>query len=218
MDFKKIACTAIRRWNEKRHTDKTAGTRRTTLPETQKPQPAQGVPTAQPVPAAHRLLHRHVLVQSAFRPFGKPQVHLRAREASHRQHGYRPCANLRPTESGTGKRGTVLVQPRGRERPEAAQRGFLSYLPGRGGITPLLSCGSAEREGTPTFATRNFRTVAAVGTRSDGRRDAAETISGPRGRRGTEDTHALWKPISRGGIVISHPYRITPFDKKQIKS
>ena len=50
MDFKKIACTAIRRWNEKRHTDKTAGTRRTTLPETQKPQPAQGVPTAQPAP------------------------------------------------------------------------------------------------------------------------------------------------------------------------
>lgn len=67
MDIKKIACTAIRRWNEKRHTDKTAGTRRTTLPETQRPQPAQGVPTAQPVPAAHHLLHRHVLVQSAFR-------------------------------------------------------------------------------------------------------------------------------------------------------
>ena len=83
MDFKKIACTAIRRWNEKRHTDKTAGTRRTTLPETQKPQPAQGVPTAQPAPAAHHLLHRHVLVQSAFRPFGKPQVHLRTRGASH---------------------------------------------------------------------------------------------------------------------------------------
>ena len=83
MDFKKIACTAIRRWNEKRHTDKTAGTRRTTLPETQEPQPTQGVPTAQPVPAAHRLLHRHVLVQSAFRPFGKPQVHLRTRGASH---------------------------------------------------------------------------------------------------------------------------------------
>ena len=83
MDFKKIACTAIRRWNEKRHTDKTAGTRRTTLPETQKPQPAQGVPTAQPVPAAHHLLHRHVLVQSALRPSGKPQVHLRARGISH---------------------------------------------------------------------------------------------------------------------------------------
>ncbi len=33
--LQKIACTAIRRWNEKRHTDKTAGTRRTTLPETQ---------------------------------------------------------------------------------------------------------------------------------------------------------------------------------------
>ena len=109
-----------------------------------RPQPAQGVPAAQPSPAAHRLLHRHVqLARTAFRPFGKPQVHLRAREASHRQHGYRPCANLRPTESGTGKRGTVLVQPRGRERPEAAQRGFLPHLPGRGGITPLLSCGSA---------------------------------------------------------------------------
>ena len=199
MDFKKIACTAIRRWNEKRHTDKTAGTRRTTLPETQKPQPAQGVPTAQPVPAAHRLLHRHVLVQSAFRPFGKPQVHLRAREASHRQHGYRPCANLRPTESGTGKRRTVLVQPRGRERPEAAQRGFLPYLPGRGSVAPLLSCGSAGGEGTPAFAARNFRTVAAVGIRSDGRRDATQAGSGPRGRRSTENTHALRKPVPGGG-------------------
>ena len=109
-----------------------------------RPQPAQGVPAAQPSPAAHRLLHRHVqLARTAFRPFGKPQVHLRAREASHRQHGYRPCANLRPTESGTGKRGTVLVQLRGRERPEAAQRGFLPHLPGRGGIALLLSCGSA---------------------------------------------------------------------------
>ena len=114
--------------------------------------------------------------------------------------------------------GTVLVQPRGRERPAVAQCGFLPHLPGRGGITPLLSCGSAEREGTPAFAARNIRTVAAVGTRSDGRRDAAKTISGPCGRRGTEDTHALWKPIPRGGIVISHPYRITPFDKKYRKS
>ena len=184
-----------------------------------RPQPAQGVPAAQPSPAAHRLLHRHVqLARTAFRPFGKPQVHLRARGASHRLHRYRPCANLRPTESGTGKRGTVLVQPRGRERPEAAQRGFLPHLPGRGGITPLLSCGSAGREGTPAFAARNIRTVAAVGTRSDGRRDAAETGSGPRGRRGTEDTHALWKPIPRGGIVISHSYRIIPFDKKYRKS
>ena len=143
---------------------------------------------------------------------------MRARGASHRQHGHRPRANLRPTESGTGKRGTVLVQPRGRERPAVAQCGFLPHLPGRGGITPLLSCGSAEREGTPAFAARNIRTVAAVGTRSDGRRDAAKTISGPCGRRGTEDTHALWKPIPRGGIVISHPYRITPFDKKYRKS
>ena len=115
MDFKKIACTAIRRWNEKRHTDKTAGTRRTTLPETQKPQPAQGVPTAQPVPAAHRLLHRHVLVQSAFRPFGKPQVHLRARGVSHRLYRHRPCANLYPTEGGIGGRGMVFDSATGKK-------------------------------------------------------------------------------------------------------
>ena len=39
-----------------------------------RPQPAQGVPAAQPSPAAHRLLHRHVqLARTAFRPFGKPQ-------------------------------------------------------------------------------------------------------------------------------------------------
>ena len=119
--------------------------------------------------------------------------------ASHRQHGYRPCANLRPTESGTGKRRTVLVQPRGRERPEAAQRGFLPYLPGRGSVAPLLSCGSAGGEGTPAFAARNFRTVGAVGTRSDGRRDATQAGSGPRGRRSTENTHALRKPVPGGG-------------------
>ena len=201
MDFKKIACTAIRRWNEKRHTDKTADTRRTTLPETQKPQPAQGVPTAQPVPAAHHLLHRHVLVQSAFRPFGKPQVHLRARGASHRLHRYRPRTNLLPTESGTGKRGTVLVQPRGRERPEAAQRGFLPYLPGRGSVAPLLSCGSTGGEGTPALSARDIRTVAAVGTRSDGRRDAAKTGPGPRGRRGAKGAHTLRQPIPRGGTI-----------------
>ena len=115
---------------------------------------------------------------------------------------YRPCANLRPTESGIGKRGTVLVQPRGRERPEAAQRGFLPHLPGRGGITPLLSCGSAGREGTAAFAARNIRTVAAVGTRSDGRRDAAQVGPGPRGRRGAESAHALRKPIQGGGKVM----------------
>ena len=95
---------------------------------------------------------------------------------------------------------------------------FYRICPAGEVLRPLLSCGSAEREGTPAFAARNIRTVAAVGTRSDGRRDAAETISGPCGRRGTEDTHALWKPIPRGGIVISHPYRITPFDKKYKKS
>ena len=208
MDFKKIACTAIRRWNEKRHTDKTAGTRRTTLPETQKPQPAQGVPTAQPAPAAHHLLHRHVLVQSAFRPFGKPQVHLRARGASHRQHGHRPRANLRPTESGTGKRGTVLVQPRGRERPAVAQCGFLPHLPGRGSVAPLLSCGSAEREGTPALSARNIRTVAAAGTRSDGRHNAAQAGSSPRSRRSTENTHTLRKPVPRGGNMKKRPQHL----------
>ena len=34
MDFKKIAHAAVCRWNEKRHADKTADTRRTNLPET----------------------------------------------------------------------------------------------------------------------------------------------------------------------------------------
>ena len=34
MDFKKIAHAAVHRWNEKRHTDKTADTRRASLPET----------------------------------------------------------------------------------------------------------------------------------------------------------------------------------------
>ena len=58
---------------------------------------------------------------------------------------------------------------------------------------------SAEREGTPAFAARNFRTVAAVGTRSDGRRDATQAGSGPRGRRSTENTHALRKPVPGGG-------------------
>ena len=165
-----------------------------------RPQPAQGVPAAQPGPAAHRLLHRHVqLARTAFRPFGKPPLHLRARGASHRQHGYRPCANLRPTEDGIGKRGTVLVQPRGRERPAVAQCSFLPHLPGRGGITPLLLCGSAGGEGTPTFAARNIRTVAAAGTRNDGRRDAAQAGSSPRSRRSTEDTHALRKPVPGGG-------------------
>jgi hypothetical protein len=166
-------------------------------------QPAQGVPAAQPSPAAHRLLHRHVqLARTAFRPFGKPPLHLRARGASHRQHGYRPCANLRPTEGGTGKRGTVLVQPRGRERPAVAQRGFLPHLPGRGSVAPLLSCGSAEREGTPALSARDIRTVAAVGTRSDGRCDAAETGSSPRSRRSAESAHALRKPIQGGGKVM----------------
>ena len=35
MDFKKIAHAAVHRWNEKRHTDKTADTRRASLPETE---------------------------------------------------------------------------------------------------------------------------------------------------------------------------------------
>ena len=33
MDFKKIAHAAVCRWNEKRHTDKTSDTHRTSLPE-----------------------------------------------------------------------------------------------------------------------------------------------------------------------------------------
>ena len=48
----------------------------------------------------------------------------------------------------------------GRERPAVAQRGFLPHLPGRGGVAPLLSCGSAGREDTPAFAARNIRTAA----------------------------------------------------------
>ena len=95
-----------------------------------------------------------------------------------------------------------MVQPRGRERPEAAQRSFLPHLPGRGGVAPLLSCGSAGGEGTPAFAARNIRTVAAVGTRSDGRRDAAQAGPGSRGRRGAESAHALRKPIQSGGKVM----------------
>ena len=119
-----------------------------------------------------------------------------------------PRANLRPTESGTGKRGTVLVQPRGRERPAVAQRGFLPHLPGRGGITPLLSCGSAEREGTPALSARNIRTVAAAGTRSDGRHNAAQAGSSPRSRRSTENTHTLRKPVPRGGNMKKRPQHL----------
>jgi Predicted P-loop ATPase and inactivated derivatives len=93
-------------------------------------------------------------------------------------------------------------QPRGRERPAVAQCGFLPHLPGRGGITPLLSCGSTGGEGTVAFAARNIRTATAAGTRSDGRHNAAQAGSSPRSRRSTESTHALRKPIQGGGKVI----------------
>mgnify|MGYP000509015763 CR=1 FL=1 len=56
-----------------------------------------------------------------------------------------------------------------------------------------------KREGTPALSARDIRTVAAVGTRSDGRCDAAETGSSPRSRRSAESAHALRKPIQGGG-------------------
>ena len=95
-----------------------------------------------------------------------------------------------------------MVQPRGRERPEAAQRGFLPHLSGRRGAVPPLPRRASEREGTPAFAARDIRTVAAVGTRSDGWRDAAQASSGPRGYRGAESAHALRKPVQGDGTVI----------------
>ena len=79
---------------------------------------------------------------------------------------------------------------------------FYRICPAEEVLCPLLSCGSAEREGTPAFAARNFCTVAAVGTRSDGRRDAAQAGPGSRGRRGAESAHALRKPIQSGGKVM----------------
>ena len=100
------------------------------------------------------------------------------------------------------RRGTVLVQPRGRERPAVVQCGFLPYLPSGRGAVSSLPRRASEREGTPAFAARDIRTVAAVGTRSDGRRDAAQAGPGSRGRRGAESAHALRKPIQSGGKVM----------------
>ena len=69
------------------------------------------------------------------------------------------------------------------------------------------------RRGTPAFAARNIRTVATVGTRGDGRRDAAQTGASPSSRRGAESAYALWEPVPRGGIVT---LAYTPISSRRI--
>ena len=81
------------------------------------------------------------------------------------------------------ERGTVLVQPREENALRLHNAAFYRICPAGEVLRRYYRAAQPNEKVRPLSLPEIFCTVAAVGTRSDGRRDAAKTGSGPRGRR-----------------------------------